>query len=79
MVYYNYLLPYVILTSNSQIRKVTNLEKPTYDFKNTMFFAFLRKPMKPRIQSILSKVWPFHIKGLYLLDESVIRGYEKKT
>ena len=22
---------------------------------------------------------PFHIKGLYLLDESVIRGYEKKT
>ena len=21
---------------------------------------------------------PFHIKGLYLLDESVIRGYEKK-
>ena len=42
LVYYNYLLPHVILTSNSQIRKVPNLEKPSYDFKNTVCFCILK-------------------------------------
>ena len=41
LVYYKYLLPHVILTSNSQIRKVPNLEKPSYDFKNTVICMFL--------------------------------------
>ena len=48
LVYYNYLLPYVILTSNSQIRKVPNLENPSYDFKNTVCFCILKGQTKSK-------------------------------
>ena len=48
LVYYNYSLPHVILTSNSQIRKVPNLENPSYDFKNTVCFCILKGQTKSK-------------------------------
>ena len=47
LVDYKYLLPHVILTSNSQIRKVPNLEKALLWFQKYCYlyvFAFLRIP-----------------------------------